>query len=108
MRQAMTCAALDGAMLADGAQRITRAAALAPVAGAAAGGGGGGHVAALLARPESCIKGRCYEADFHAVRRDADGTWSWKHPGMPATNRSVRCRATAATHPGGGGGSQAG
>lgn len=81
-RQCMTCKSLIAAATSDGAQLVPRQEALS-------GQPGSGHYIALMARPESCIKGHCYEADFHAMRKDSSGAWSWKHPGMPATNRDL-------------------
>jgi hypothetical protein len=81
-RQKMTCKALSKGVISDGGQAVPRQTALA-------GQPSSGHYIALMARPESCIKGHCYEADFHAMRKDSSGTWSWKHPGMPATNRDL-------------------
>jgi hypothetical protein len=88
-RQKMTCTAVVDAVTADGGVQVSRQQALA-------GQPRRGHYVALLARPESCIKGHCYEADFHAMRKDSSGSFSWKHPGMPATNRCVL--AAARTH----------
>lgn len=78
----MTCSAVTDAVSSDSGEPVSRQQALA-------GQPRRGHYVALLARPESCIKGHCYEADFHAMRKDSSGSWSWKHPGMPATNRQV-------------------
>jgi hypothetical protein len=81
-RQKMTCKALSDGILSDGGEAVPRATAIS-------GQPSSGHYIALMARPESCIKGHCYEADFHVIRKDSSGTWSWKHPGMPATNRDL-------------------
>jgi hypothetical protein len=81
-RQRMTCRSLIAAAISDGADQIPRQEAISAQPSS-------GHYIALMARPESCIKGHCYEADFHATRKDSSGTWSWKHPGMPATNRDL-------------------
>jgi hypothetical protein len=81
-RQRMTCPALTAGLVSDGAEAVPRQQALS-------GQPASGHFIALLARPESCIKGHCYEADFHVMRKDSSGSWSWKHPGMPAMNRDL-------------------
>lgn len=78
----MTCKALSEGVSSDGGQVVSRQQALS-------GQPSSGHYIAIMARPESCIKGHCYVADFHAMRKDSSGAWSWKHPGMPATNRDL-------------------
>jgi hypothetical protein len=34
----------------------------------------------------------CDDEDFHAMRKDADGTWSWKLPNVPASNKDLEGR----------------
>jgi hypothetical protein len=83
MKRNITCPLLHTALTEDGAQRITRQQALT-------GQPDKGHYIAAMARPMgSCVPGHCAGADYHFLRKDASGTWSWKMPGMPASDKDV-------------------
>jgi hypothetical protein len=45
----------------------------------------------MLARAEGCA-GDFFEDDFHFMRKDASGTWSWKLPNMPASDKDLEGR----------------
>jgi hypothetical protein len=81
----MTCPMLHLVLTEDGAQRIRRQEALT-------GQPDKGHYIAVMARPSgatSCIPGHCAGSDYHFLRKDASGTWSWKLPRLPATNKDL-------------------
>eukprot|EP00878_Enallax_costatus_P033116 GHUV01036503.1.p1 GENE.GHUV01036503.1~~GHUV01036503.1.p1 ORF type:complete len:194 (+),score=13.79 GHUV01036503.1:137-718(+) len=42
-----------------------------------------GHYIALMVRNSSCNPYHCWDNDFHAVRKDNNGRWSWKEPSGP-------------------------
>lgn len=78
--QERSCKLMTAAVLADGAVPATKAQAMA-----AAPPPAGSHYIGLLVRKRSCIPTHCWQNDFHLVRRDANGNWSWKEPGGPAS-----------------------
>jgi hypothetical protein len=44
----------------------------------------------MMARPsDTCVPNHCADRDFHLLRKDASGTWSWKLPHMPATDKDL-------------------
>lgn len=81
----MTCPALNQSMAQDGAVRVSREAALS-------GQPSSGHYLAIMARPDGCIPGHCGDSDFHAMRKDSSGTWSWKLPNMAASDKDLEGR----------------
>lgn len=77
----MTCPALYTALTDDGAVPITRQQALSDTNPEQ------GHYIAALAHPDdSCVPGHCSDSDFHVLRKDQGGSWSFKFPSTPATN----------------------
>jgi hypothetical protein len=80
--QDKTCELMTAAVLADGAKTVSRAQALS-----AAQPPAGSHFIGLLVRNRSCMPTHCWQNDFHLVRKDDNGKWSWKEPG----GRSVFC-----------------
>ncbi|WIA33319.1 hypothetical protein OEZ86_006457 [Tetradesmus obliquus] len=78
--QEKSCKLMTAAVLADGAVPVPRAQALS-----AAPAPAGSHYIGLLVRNRSCIPAHCWQNDFHLVRRDDNGNWSWKEPGGPAS-----------------------
>jgi hypothetical protein len=75
--QEKTCKLMTAAVLADGAVPVTGSQALS-----AAPPPAGSHYIGLLVRKRSCIPAHCWQNDFHLVRRDSNGNWSWKEPGV--------------------------
>jgi hypothetical protein len=75
--QEKTCKLMTAAVLADGAKPVTRAQALS-----AAQPPAGSHYIGLLVRKRSCMPMHCWQNDFHLVRKDDNGKWSWKEPGV--------------------------
>ena len=48
---------------------------------------------AAMARPDgSCVPQHCSENDYHFLRKDSSGTWSYKFPQMPATDKDLEGR----------------
>lgn len=81
MDNPVTCPALHTALTDDGAEPITRQQALSDTQPE------NGHYVAAMARPDgSCVPGHCSDNDFHFLRKDEGGSWSFKFPRMPATN----------------------
>jgi hypothetical protein len=79
----MTCPAVHRALVDDGAVPVTRQQALS-------GQPDKGHYIAAMARPDdSCVPGHCSAFDYHFLRKDAIGTWSFKFPRLPATDRDL-------------------
>jgi hypothetical protein len=77
--QEKTCELMTAAVLADGAKPVTRAQALSAAPPPASS-----HYIGLLVRKRSCIPTHCWQNDFHLVRKDDNGKWSWKEPGVCA------------------------
>jgi hypothetical protein len=82
----MTCSALHLSVTDDGAVPVSRSEALS-------GQPAQGHYIIMLARGGGCAGGDdCFEEDFHFLRKDASGTWSWKLPNMPASDKDLEGR----------------
>lgn len=73
--QPKTCELMMQAVLADGAKWVSRNQALSAEEPAA------GYYIGLLVRAKGCTPAHCWNADFHVVRKDSNGLWSWKEPG---------------------------
>lgn len=82
------CPALHQALVDDGAVRVTRQKALSRQSEK-------GHYIAAMARPDfkDCVSGYCSKTDILSekdfLRKDISGSWSFKFPGMPATDRDL-------------------
>ncbi|WIA44583.1 hypothetical protein OEZ86_007306 [Tetradesmus obliquus] len=74
-----SCEVIRAAALADGARLVPRQTALTTQPAT-------GHYIGLLARASACNPYHCWREDFHAIRKDATGMWSWKEPGGPASD----------------------
>jgi hypothetical protein len=83
----MSCPALHIALTDDGAVQITRQQALRLT-----GQPDKVHYIAALARENNCVPGHCSDPDYHFLRKDASGTWSYKLPQTPATDKDLEGR----------------
>lgn len=82
----MTCPDLHQALIDDGAVQVTRQQALSSQPNK-------GHYVAAMARPDgSCVPKHCSDEDYHFVRKDSSGTWSYKFPEQPATDKDLEGR----------------
>ncbi|KAF6257668.1 hypothetical protein COO60DRAFT_1207305 [Scenedesmus sp. NREL 46B-D3] len=77
-----SCDVIRAAALADGARLVPRQTALTTQPAS-------GHYIGLLARAAACNPYHCWREDFHAIRKDATGFWSWKEPGGPASDADL-------------------
>eukprot|EP00775_Hariotina_reticulata_P003354 gene3354-3630_t len=75
----ITCESVKVGLTADGAVPANRSAVFA------AGRPGTGHYIAVFTRASGCAVA-CWESDYHMLRQDSNGQWSYKEPGGPAKN----------------------